>query len=177
MDVFVYDRIEGLTYLASVTNSGGQGDGDSILPALSEDGRFVLFTSSASNLVDADANGTDDAFVVDFNKIAAPTWPADASVSLGGFGATVSLSWTPAVDNFGVAGYKIDRSVDGSNWTHVDTTTATDYTHEVPPADQKKTWYYRITAYDAAGNSSVGPSREAFYVPDVRRRPLLQTSR
>jgi Tol biopolymer transport system component len=50
-DVFVHDRLTGATDRASVTSSGVQGDGNSIHPSLSADGRFVVFESSARNLV------------------------------------------------------------------------------------------------------------------------------
>lgn len=49
----------------SVPAGGGEADGDSGEPDLSADGRFVAFSSSASNLVPGDANGTDDVFVRD----------------------------------------------------------------------------------------------------------------
>ena len=45
--------------------SGVQGDGYSIAPSLSADGRVVAFDSEADNLVAGDSNGTDDVFVRD----------------------------------------------------------------------------------------------------------------
>jgi Tol biopolymer transport system component len=47
----------------SVSDSGQQGNGISDQPALSPDGRFVAFTSAASNLVQHDLNGVDDVFL------------------------------------------------------------------------------------------------------------------
>src|SRR5262249_13825695 len=44
---------------------GAQGDGRSILPAISSDGRYVAFQSDASNLVAGDTNGVTDVFVRD----------------------------------------------------------------------------------------------------------------
>src|SRR2546426_1636880 len=49
----------------SVSSSGGQGNGDSIGPAISADGRVVAFWSNATNLVADDTNGVDDVFVHD----------------------------------------------------------------------------------------------------------------
>jgi Tol biopolymer transport system component len=49
-DVFLHDRTTGLTTLVSVSTSGQQGDGPSTQPAISEDGRFVVFLSAAQNL-------------------------------------------------------------------------------------------------------------------------------
>jgi Tol biopolymer transport system component len=65
IDVFVHDRQTGKTTRVSVDSSGAQGNGNSALPAISADGRFVAFHSIASNLVPADTNADLDAFVHD----------------------------------------------------------------------------------------------------------------
>jgi len=49
----------------SITSVGIQANGDSILPAISSDGRFVTFSSEASNLVAGDTNNLADIFVHD----------------------------------------------------------------------------------------------------------------
>jgi hypothetical protein len=49
----------------SVTSGGTQGDNDSEYASISPDGRFVAFTSTASNLVSGDTNGVADIFVKD----------------------------------------------------------------------------------------------------------------
>ena len=64
-DVFVRDRIAGSTERVSVTSGGVQASGGSSLPAVSDDGRYVAFTSDAANLVAGDANGETDVFVRD----------------------------------------------------------------------------------------------------------------
>lgn len=64
-DVFVRDRLTGTTERVSVSGSGGQSDGISEGPAISADGRFVAFHSSATNLVPGDDNFSDDVFVRD----------------------------------------------------------------------------------------------------------------
>jgi hypothetical protein len=64
-DVFVHDRQTGQTVRVSVTSDGTQGDNFSSDPALSADGRYVAFSSSASNLVAGDTNAVSDAFVHD----------------------------------------------------------------------------------------------------------------
>lgn len=61
-DVYLTDLREGTTELVSVGPSG-KGDDSSIGPDVSDDGDRVSFVSSASNLVDNDANGTSDVFV------------------------------------------------------------------------------------------------------------------
>ena len=53
----------GVTVRASLATAGTQGNGPSVLPAISADGRFVAFYSEASNFVAGDANGARDVFV------------------------------------------------------------------------------------------------------------------
>jgi len=64
-DAFIHDRWASTTGLVSVATSGEQGNGESEGSAISGDGRFVAFTSAASNLVLDDTNGYDDVFVRD----------------------------------------------------------------------------------------------------------------
>ncbi len=64
-DVFVRDRLNGTTELVSVDSSGSQGNSHSIDPSISANGRFVAFTSSATNLVAGGGNGFDQVFVRD----------------------------------------------------------------------------------------------------------------
>ncbi|NJN46589.1 MAG: hypothetical protein HC808_09030 [Candidatus Competibacteraceae bacterium] len=66
-DIFVYDREAGTTELVSVNSAGtASGNGKSSFAQISVDGRFVAFSSLASDLTaTADTNGTDDVFVHD----------------------------------------------------------------------------------------------------------------
>jgi Tol biopolymer transport system component len=64
-DVFVRDRVAQLTQRVSVGAGGHQANSGSFVPAISANGRFVTFYSSASNLVAGDTNGTFDVFVRD----------------------------------------------------------------------------------------------------------------
>jgi Tol biopolymer transport system component len=64
-DVFVRDRVAGTTELVSASILGVHGNGDSHYCAISADGRFVAFASSATNLVAGDTNGNNDIFVRD----------------------------------------------------------------------------------------------------------------
>jgi len=65
MDVFVRDRIAGTTERISLGAGGIQGDGNSSEPAISADGRFVAFSSLATNLVAGDTNFQIDVFLRD----------------------------------------------------------------------------------------------------------------
>ena len=70
-DIFVRDRLNGTTERVSVGSNGRQSDGDSGIlnlmgePDISADGRFVAFSSMASNLAGRDTNGNPDVFVHD----------------------------------------------------------------------------------------------------------------
>ena len=64
-DIFVYDRQTGTMERVSVNTQGGDPNGKSENPCLSANGRFVAFSSNASNLVPDDNNGDWDAFVYD----------------------------------------------------------------------------------------------------------------
>lgn len=64
-DVFVRDRARGVTVRASVSNLERQANASSNEAAISGNGRFVVFTSGASNLVRGDTNATVDVFVRD----------------------------------------------------------------------------------------------------------------
>jgi Tol biopolymer transport system component len=48
--IFVRDTVEDRTTCASIDNDGNQGNDDSVQPSISSDGRFVAFSSAASNL-------------------------------------------------------------------------------------------------------------------------------
>jgi len=64
-DVFLRDGEERTTERVSMGSGGAQGNGDSYGASISDDGRYVTFTSAASNLVSGDTNGAADAFVYD----------------------------------------------------------------------------------------------------------------
>jgi len=64
-DVFVRLRGDGSTERVSVASDGTQGDGPSVNPSISADGRFVAFQSRATNLVPNDTNNAADIFVRD----------------------------------------------------------------------------------------------------------------
>jgi Tol biopolymer transport system component len=65
-DIFVRDRKRGETTRVSVSSTGEEGNGSSLFyPSISANGRFVAFTSYASNLVAGDGNHAEDIFVRD----------------------------------------------------------------------------------------------------------------
>lgn len=64
-DVFVHDRRKALTERISLAANGAQGNGDSFDTVMSTDGRFIAFSSDATNLAPGDINGVADVFVHD----------------------------------------------------------------------------------------------------------------
>jgi Tol biopolymer transport system component len=63
-DVFVRDTESGVTTRVSL-GANGEANGASSNARISADGRFVVFTSQAANLVDGDTNGVSDVFLRD----------------------------------------------------------------------------------------------------------------
>jgi Tol biopolymer transport system component len=108
-DMFVRDRVTGSTERVSVTSDGTQANEHSLgvdnspaVPAISGDGRYVAFTSRASNLVPADTNGVSDVFVRDRQGVApSDTMPPTLTLpdtitaeATGPAGATVTYTAT-----------------------------------------------------------------------------------
>jgi Tol biopolymer transport system component len=65
LDIFVRDCQTNTTTIVSVANNGTQGNSNSFHANITPDGRYVTFTSYASNLVPNDTNGESDVFVHD----------------------------------------------------------------------------------------------------------------
>jgi len=64
-DVFRKDLLTGTLVRVSTDSSGAEGNGGSYAPAISADGRYVVFESDAGNLVSGDGNGKRDIFLKD----------------------------------------------------------------------------------------------------------------
>lgn len=64
-DVFVKDRTTNVTTRVSVATGGVQGNNDSERAQITSDGRFVVFESTATNLVSGDSNAASDVFLHD----------------------------------------------------------------------------------------------------------------
>ena len=79
-DIYLRDRTGKTTTRLSVSTSGEGGNWDSQRPVMSSDGRYVLFESFASNLVNGDTNTAWDIFVRDRGVGTTPTYPLSISV-------------------------------------------------------------------------------------------------
>ena len=65
-DIFRFDRTTSTTIRVSVTNGGGEADQRSTVADVSDDGRFIVFASTAQNLTsETDTNGLNDIFLRD----------------------------------------------------------------------------------------------------------------
>lgn len=85
----------------------------------------------------------------------APTTPASLTATVDG--ADVDLAWAAATDADGVAGYRVYRSTTTGftpgpgTLRHTSAGGGLAYTDPAPAAG---TWFYKVTAYDDAGNES-----------------------
>jgi Tol biopolymer transport system component len=95
-DIFVRDRLLGVTEIVSLTWDGQPADGESLEPAISANGRVVVFSSVATNLVADDTNGVRDIFVRDLDAGTTER----VSVSSLGEQADADCEW-PAVSGDG----------------------------------------------------------------------------
>jgi hypothetical protein len=64
-DIFVRDLVAGTTQLVSLRSDGGQANSSTTAASISPGGRWVAFSSFASNLVPGDTNGLFDVFIHD----------------------------------------------------------------------------------------------------------------
>jgi hypothetical protein len=121
---------------------------------------------------DAAANSTADVSDAVFS-ITDATAPVVAVVTPNGgeswvAGSSQSITWT-ATDNIGVTSIDLAYSVDnGTNWTTIATGEANDGTYTwTVPATPSTTALVRVTAYDAAANSTADASDAVFSITDA----------
>ncbi len=95
-DVFIRDLASDTNLLVSADPNGGIGNGVSTEPAISGDGRYVAFTSGATNLVAGDTNAVTDVFVRDLQT--GTTLLASRNASGSGPGNQASYSPTLSTD-------------------------------------------------------------------------------
>jgi Tol biopolymer transport system component len=122
-DVFVRDVATGRTRLVSVALRGSVGNGTSRAAAMSADGRFVAFESSASDLVVGDEDGLRDVFVRDLRNGTTRLVGPGRSPTLSGDGRLVAYESTGDIDvadlrsgairRVADAGYRPSLSADG----------------------------------------------------------------
>ena len=94
-DIFVRDLTLGTTIRVSVSSSGAQSNHDSFEADISDDGRYVVFRSNASNLVADDTNKRFDVFVHDRQS------SQTVRVSKPASGESNGHSYSPAISGDG----------------------------------------------------------------------------
>ncbi len=143
-DIFVHDRQTGATTRVSVDSSGNEADAESHAPAISGDGRYVVFESWATNLVPGDTNSTRDVFIHD-RQTGSTT---RASVDSNGVEAN-NFSYSPGVSSDGQA---VVFASNASNLVPNDTNSAGDvFVHE--PATGQTT---RVSVDSSGVEANVG---------------------
>jgi hypothetical protein len=96
-DVFVWNAVSNTTLLVSVAINGGSGAGFSSQASISGDGRYVVFSSSAPNLVPGDTNNAVDVFERDLQGGTTTL----VSVNLSGAGPGNAGSYSPVFSSNG----------------------------------------------------------------------------
>jgi Tol biopolymer transport system component len=92
LDIFVRDISAGTTVRVSVASDGSEANQNSLEPDLSGDGRFVVFRSTATNLVPGDTNQRPDVFVHDRDSGATARVGQPAGGESNGSSANPSIS-------------------------------------------------------------------------------------
>ena len=95
-DIFVRDRTTPMTSRVSVSTAGSEANGASESPSISSDGQYVVFLSSASNLVINDTNVIRDVFVRDLTAMTTKR----VNVSTAGTEAN-NISWIGGISSDG----------------------------------------------------------------------------
>ena len=170
IDVFLSEAIDPATIAADgsdftvsgmvVTGASVQVGNDRVRLTLSGSmvpGQAYTVTVAAGVVADPYGNLnplTSAGFTYNSTDTTAPTMSTDASATAGaGAPVIATITWSAATDNVGVAGYRVYRatSSDGE-YTLLGTTTNLTFsdTDGVPG----QSYWYRVTAYDAAGNES-----------------------
>jgi Tol biopolymer transport system component len=152
-DVFIRVRGRGRTERVSVSSAGVEGNGASGNLRISDNGRFVVFESDASNLVRRDTNGDTDVFVRD-RKNGTTRRVSVASRGREGNGR----SFDPAISG---DGRFVSFTSDAANLVRGDSNRTSDvFVHDLP---SRKT---RRVSLNSKGRQANGPSLE----PHLSRR-------
>ncbi len=114
-DIYAVDTVTGLINRVSVTSSGDQANNPSFRPAISQDGRYVVFESTATNLVP----GVVRAIVVNNGGAGYVTPP---TVTLSGGGATATATALANIAGGAVTSITITNGGVGYNGTPVTVT-------------------------------------------------------
>lgn len=175
-DVFVRDRVAGVTERVSVASDGAEANSySSAFPSISSDGRLVAFESVASNLVPGDTNGRGDVFVRSF-------WPPSVPTGLGAVadptGSRIDLTWVDASPD--EAGFEVARQADGADWETVGSTAADGADWADTAVVLGIAYAYRVRSVNGNGPSAWSETA-VVVLPDIppaaRFRPVVPVRR
>jgi Tol biopolymer transport system component len=161
-DVFVRDRLLGTNILVSIGTNGTGADGISSEPAISTDGRYVAFSSTADNLVNSDTNGAQDVFLRDLQT----GQTSLISLNASGTGSGNAASYSPAISVDGR--FVLFRSL-ASNLT----LSAPYSTENLFLRDTQAGLTYALTT-GGAGAASMSPDGRFIAFIDLMLGPVLQ---
>jgi len=147
-DIFVRDRKKRITTRVSVDSAGAEANGASSTAILGSNGRYVAFSSSATNLVGGDGNGLSDVFVHDLKTGATTRVSVDASGAEGNGDSVVASNGA-----LSATGSLIPFQSKASNLVAGDTNGKTDaFVHDT------KTGKTFLVSVDSDGNQANAPS-------------------
>ncbi len=92
-DIFLKSVQTGVTTRVSTDSSGAQGNNDSIYASISANGRYVAFSSLATNLVAGDTNSAQDVFLKDLQTGVTTRVSTDSSGAEGGSNSLNSYAY------------------------------------------------------------------------------------
>jgi Ca2+-binding RTX toxin-like protein len=144
-DIFLRDLSANTTTRISVDSAGNPGNGHSFGHSISGNGRFVAFSSSATNLVPGDTNNSSDIFLRDLLTNTTTCISVDSAGSPGGRSGVPSIS---------TDGRFVAFSSDATNLVSGDTNNSSD----IFLRDLLTNTTTRISV-DSAGNQAMGNSR------------------
>jgi hypothetical protein len=167
---YVVDRDTGTVERVSVDSEGEPGDSDSYQPSISADGRFVSFSSLATNLVPGDYGNEGDVFVRDRSlgrTERASTWSSGAESTNLTSGQSYSWGGSLSGDGSVVAFYSVADLAEGVSPYGLNV-----YLHENGGTDY---WVFAVTPSRVDfGEQSVGSSSAPmlFTVSNDSTQPL-----
>jgi CSLREA domain-containing protein len=172
-DAFVYDRQSDTFTRATLRADGGEANGKVLFASISDDGNIAAYTSAAKNLVTGDTNNVDDLFIANLSAIAPP---APANLLTAAISKTeINLTWADASLN--ETDFRIERSIDGTNWTEIATVGANVTAFADSGLTCNTIYSYRVRVYRAGDSqysvySSVSSIRTQTCMP-VQSGPIF----
>jgi hypothetical protein len=151
----------GVTYHVRVEREGSQirAYRDGALVAAASDGTF---TAGQIGLGTRQFQASFDNFVVSGAPVPSPASPPAAPSGLSAAAASssrIDLSWTDNSSDEG--GFKVERSPNGTTWTQVATVGANARTYAAAGLSASTQYYFRVRAYNAAGDSAYSNAASA----------------